>query len=47
LLGVDQTEQLRENIAGLKDGELSQSLIDKINKIQVEETQLLNPANWS
>lgn len=47
LLGVDHTAQLSENIVSLRDVDLEPFLLNEINKIQVEETNLLNPANWS
>jgi len=45
LIGVDNIEQLAQNLKAISRT-ASQELFDIINRIMVEETELLNPANW-
>lgn len=45
LIGVDTVHQLEQNIASLKKP-VDRSIFDEINKIKVEEVDLLNPVNW-
>lgn len=45
LIGVDNVLQLQENISALRI-ELDDYTIQKVNKINVIETELLNPVNW-
>ena len=45
LIGVDSLMQLKSNISSInKDFDVS--IYDKIDKIKVKNTELLNPANW-
>lgn len=45
LIGVDNLRQLEQNIDNVKTN-LPLDLIEKINKIDVKESDLLNPSNW-
>jgi len=44
LIGVDSKEQLKKNIDSV--GKIDKRILSKINTIDVENTQLLNPSNW-
>jgi len=45
LIGVDSLVQLKENIDSSK-AQLDDSIMEKINKIDVREIKVLNPVNW-
>lgn len=45
LIGVDTVQQLERNIDSLKKP-VDRNIFDEINKIKVEEVDLLNPVNW-
>lgn len=45
LIGVDTSNQLQENLQSLQYV-LSESVLNQIDSIKVEETELLNPGNW-
>lgn len=45
LIGVDSLNQLKENIVSSKV-QLDDSIMEKINGIDVKKTELLNPVNW-
>tara|TARA_B110001452_G_scaffold119986_1_gene99546 strand:+ start:6000 stop:6875 length:876 start_codon:yes stop_codon:yes gene_type:complete len=45
LIGVDNIDQLKGNLKSLKKY-ISMDVIKSIESIQVEERELLNPANW-
>lgn len=45
LIGVETSEQLIENLK-LTESKISESLIQEINLIKVNEIELLNPSNW-
>ena len=45
LIGVDSVEQLRENFLFSKR-QINEKIIDQINKIKIENTELLNPTMW-
>ena len=45
LIGVEEAEQLQQNVAAVKES-LSKEIIRSINTIDVEETGLLSPVNW-
>ncbi len=49
LIGVDNKEQLKNNIKVISKGILDKSIIDEINNILVPEdlNYLLNPVNWN
>lgn len=44
LIGVDNEFQLAENINSIK--QLDNNIVNKINRINIKEKGLLNPANW-
>ncbi|UAM97209.1 aldo/keto reductase [Polaribacter litorisediminis] len=46
LIGVDSLKQLEQNIESVKHS-IDAALIDQINKIKVEDVQLLNPSLWN
>ncbi len=47
LIGVDSIEQLRENLHAIWPATPAyRHLFQQVNEIMVEETTLLNPANW-
>ena len=46
LIGVDSTHQLQENISMSKYF-IDSSVLDRISKIVVKESELLNPVNWN
>lgn len=46
LMGVDKADQLLNNINSITT-HMPDALIEKINLIKVEETDLLNPSNWN
>jgi aryl-alcohol dehydrogenase-like predicted oxidoreductase len=47
LIGVDSIEQLRENVHAIWPATPAyRHLFGQVNEIHVEETTLLNPANW-
>lgn len=45
LVGVDNTEQLYQNIKGVNT-KIPQIIIDEIDEIEVKEKEMLNPSNW-
>ena len=46
LIGVDSTHQLQENISMSKYF-IDFSVLERISKIVVKESELLNPVNWN
>jgi aryl-alcohol dehydrogenase-like predicted oxidoreductase len=46
LIGVDSVDQLKENIKSLQH-QISDKVIRQIDSINVKETALLNPSNWT
>ena len=46
LIGVDSVSQLEENVRSLRN-QISLETVKKIDSINVLETSLLNPSNWS
>lgn len=46
LIGVDSVAQLKNNIRSLSS-EIPEEVINQIDKIDVEEINLLNPSNWN
>lgn len=46
LIGVDNLEQLKSNISSIEINSIAVELMHKINKIKVEEQNLLHPSNW-
>ena len=46
LIGVDTTKHLKENIS-LLHHTISDEIIQAVNKLKVEEIELLNPVNWN
>jgi aryl-alcohol dehydrogenase-like predicted oxidoreductase len=45
LIGVDTPEQLKTNLASLKN-RISTGAIDEIDRLRITETELLNPSTW-
>lgn len=45
LIGVDTVTQLKQNLSALTHN-LSPDLLEQINSLNVQETELLNPSNW-
>ena len=46
LIGVDSKKQLQENLDGLKE-EIQKEMVNKLEQIIVEDTDLLNPSLWN
>lgn len=46
IIGVDSAKQLNQNIQVAKNWKQNQDIIECVNQIQVEHSELLNPANW-
>lgn len=45
LIGVESVQQLKENISFSKN-KFSEGFFDQINKIKIENVELLNPSKW-
>ena len=45
LIGVDSLKQLQENIKSTFI-KIDENVIQEVDKIDVKETELLNPVNW-
>lgn len=45
LIGVDSPEQLEDNLRSLQHT-ISLQALEQINRLDVKETELLNPSNW-
>jgi len=45
IIGVDNREQLQKNLLALQQN-ISQEIIEEINKVAVRENDLLYPKNW-
>ena len=45
VIGIDSLEQLRNNIKAVGN-EFDKSIYEKIDRIQIKHTNLLNPSNW-
>mgnify|MGYP006200291701 FL=1 len=46
VIGVENQEQLVQNIRMIKDWKSNDELMDKIQQIKITDVSLLNPANW-
>lgn len=46
LIGVDNVEQLKENLKSLNH-HIPEDVMNKVNELKVTETELLNPSNWN
>lgn len=46
VIGVENKEQLVQNIRMIKDWKSNDELMDKIQQIKITDVSLLNPANW-
>ena len=45
LIGVDSSSQLKDNIASLQSN-ISREILAEIDKIKINNTDLLNPSKW-
>lgn len=46
LFGTETISQLKENLEVLKKGRLNESIVSRINSLEIENSQMLNPQNW-
>lgn len=46
LIGVDTAEQLQSNLESLKKN-ISEEILQEVNRIHVKEASMLNPVNWN
>ena len=46
VIGIDSSLQLKQNINAIENWHHNQQLLDCVNDINIENVELLNPANW-
>jgi aryl-alcohol dehydrogenase-like predicted oxidoreductase len=46
VIGIDSSLQLKQNINAIENWHHNQQLLDCVNGIDIENVELLNPANW-
>ena len=46
VIGIDSSLQLQQNINAIENWHHNQQLLDCVNDINIENVELLNPANW-
>lgn len=46
VIGIDSSIQLQQNINAIENWHHNQQLLDSVNDINIENVELLNPANW-
>jgi aryl-alcohol dehydrogenase-like predicted oxidoreductase len=46
VIGIDSSLQLKQNINAIENWHHNQKLLDCVNDINIENVELLNPANW-